>query len=248
MQKFSDIRAALLNEGLWTGGQIDLYGQCLFEPGARLYHQVRIVNCQLGAYSYVNANSSLSNVKVGRYCSIASEVLLGLDRHPTDWVSTSPFPFDNVGHPPLWQRFEPTHRFSGSSPLITIEDDVWIGARVIVAGARPITIGRGSIIAAGSVVTKNIPPYSIVGGNPARYIRARFSAELIAKIQATRWWDFDVYRFSSEHLSEVLPWDKPDDFVEYWECKGKAAFADYALPGELKKVWKDSAGNWIFGR
>jgi len=123
MQNVSDLRPQLLKEGLWTGGNFDLFGFLKFEPGARLYRQVRVINSHIGAYSYINANSAITNVKIGRYCSIASDVLIGLDRHPTDWVSTSPFPFDNVGYPTEWKRFQPTHRFYGGASLTTIEDD-----------------------------------------------------------------------------------------------------------------------------
>lgn len=230
-------------EGLWLGGGLNLTGHLVFEEGARIYSGVSIINSKMGAYSYLNANVKLFNVEIGRYCSIGQEVMIGLDRHPTDWVTSSPLPYSfNVGYPPLWQPFRPTHGFNGCPELVTIEDDVWIGTRAIIAANRPLTIGRGSIIAAGAVVTKDVEPYSIVGGNPARYIRSRFSASLIHRLQLSGWWKYDFYRYIHDNTSNPLTWENPAVFLDWLENHQDGALQNYVLPNEWKTIYVNSLG------
>lgn len=119
---------------------------------------------------------------VGNYCSIAAGLTVFRRNHPADTLSQHPFFFnresgilekDNVGE-------------VAENPL-TIEDDVWIGAHVIVL-PRCRRIGVGAIVGAGSVVTKDVPPFTIVGGNPARRLGERFAPDTVARIMETKWW------------------------------------------------------------
>lgn len=127
-----------------------------------------------------------SNLVVGNFCSIAANVKVYLGgNHRIDWVTTYPFGhinqeifnlFDGTGHP----------QTKGD---VNIGNDVWIGDNVVIMSG--ITIGDGAVIANNSHVVKNVEPYSIVGGNPAKLIKYRFSKEIIEKLLEIKWWYWD---------------------------------------------------------
>jgi acetyltransferase-like isoleucine patch superfamily enzyme len=153
---------------------------------------------EIGRHTYGNVNvkryeGSDSKVAIGAYCSIASDVVFitgGI--HPLDWVSQYSFRI----------QFDMPGAFKDGMPIsngpISVGNDVWISTGVIILSG--ITIGDGATIAAGSVVTKNVPPYAIVGGNPARVIRQRFSEEIINKLIEIAWWDWD-----DDKIKEAVP-------------------------------------------
>jgi chloramphenicol O-acetyltransferase type B len=121
---------------------------------------------------------------VGRYCSIADDVTILLGgNHSTDWVSTFPF-----GQIMADGKSLPQQEFSNGD--VTIGNDVWIGAGVLILSG--ITIGSGAVIGARSVVTRDIAPYSVTAGNPARHIRYRVPEELIPSLLEIGWWDWPV--------------------------------------------------------
>jgi len=123
---------------------------------------------------------------IGKFCSIAAETrfLMNGGNHHTSWVSTYPFPIFGHG----WERAMPD-----SWPVkgdTVVGNDVWIGyGCTIMPGVR---IGDGAIIASCSVVTKDVRPYSVVGGNPAGIIRQRYDDATIQRLLALRWWDWDI--------------------------------------------------------
>lgn len=144
----------------------------------------------LGNFSYVSNDSSLINVTVGRFCSIAPYVQLGLAPHPSRViVSTYPafYTDQNIGCP---LSFRKDKIFDDSVLKTSIGHDVWIGSNVILPGG--IDVGIGAIIAAGAVVVKDVPPYAVVGGNPAKIIRYRFSDEQIKVLLASEWWNWSI--------------------------------------------------------
>ena len=134
---------------------------------------------------------------IGKFCSIASGVrfLMGSANHRISSVST--YPFHVFGG--FWAENTPPHLdqlpFKGDT---VIGNDVWIGRKSFFLPG--VKVGDGAIIAARSVVTRNVEPYTVVGGNPARTIRKRFDEELIDLLLALRWWDFDP-----ERLANFLP-------------------------------------------
>ena len=149
-----------------------------------------VLSGKIGYGSYTGPNCYIIG-EIGRFCSIASEVRTILGNHPTrDFVSTSPCFYSTDKQ--NGESFVTENRFSEVKTVhdkcpVVIEDDVWIGEHAsILAG---ITIGTGSIVAAGAVVTKDVAPYSIVAGVPAREIRKRFSDENISYLLRLRWWD-----------------------------------------------------------
>ena len=123
---------------------------------------------------------------IGNFCSIAGNVkiLLG-GNHRTDWVTT--FPFGHI-HTNVFNTFDGKGHPSTKGDVI-IGNDVWIGMNVTIMSG--INIGDGAVIANSSVVVKNVETYSIVGGNPSRFIKYRFSQEQIKKLLEIKWWDWD---------------------------------------------------------
>ena len=149
-----------------------------------------LAKCVFGSSSYVAQNSTLVNVTVGRYCSIGQHVEIGMYRHPArDFVATHPAFFSPTNEAVL-QHFVDIPRFEEEPLPTTLGSDVWIGNNAMIPGG--IRIGHGAVVAAGAVVTKDVPPYAIVGGNPARVIRYRFNDDDIAFLLSHPWWELDM--------------------------------------------------------
>lgn len=123
----------------------------------------------------------ISDLYIGRYCSIAQNVIVDCGfHHRVDFVTTYPL---NV----FFEKLKHITGHPKSKGDVVIGNDVWIGEGTILMGG--ITIGDGAVIGAGSLVTKNVEPYQIVGGVPARFIKNRFPAEQVAKLLKLKWWD-----------------------------------------------------------
>jgi acetyltransferase-like isoleucine patch superfamily enzyme len=150
-----------------------------------LFQGVYLSGTSLGDYSYIQAGSVSSNADIGPFCSIGPGVSIGLSAHPTTMLSTSPVFYDP--RQPLPEFLTDRVRFEASASRTEIGADVWIGQGALLkAGVR---IGVGAVVGAGAVVTRNVESYQIVAGNPARFIRARFPADLAAALVASRWWE-----------------------------------------------------------
>lgn len=146
----------------------------------------------LGAFSYVaGATRDTLKMRVGRYCSIARGINIVSGSHPIDAVTTSPFFYGHYHSRHIPEVINRSERSEFSRDLGNVEvgHDVWIGGYCVLKGG--IKIGHGSIIAAGSVVVKDVPPYTIVGGNPSRLIRPRFNEEIAHRLLKSKWWTVD---------------------------------------------------------
>lgn len=151
---------------------------------------VSIDSSAIKSLSYVSYNSRIVECDIGKFCSIGPNVQIGLAPHPVrGFVSTYPafFSTENSGCP---IPFVSERKFDDSVPRTTIENDVWIGSDVIIPGG--VRIANGAVIAAGSVVVKDVPPYAIVGGNPARLIRSRFDESQVLMLNEIKWWEWSV--------------------------------------------------------
>ncbi len=153
---------------------------------AKIYSGCNVINTSVDRYSYLGYDCEVVNCEIGCFCSIASGVRIGGAEHPFDWMSTSPV-FQNVKHSGPKKRF--ARLDLPTSKKTVIGHDVWIGYNVIVKAG--VTIGNGAVIGAGAVVTKDVPPYAVIAGNPGKVIKYRFNDETIEKLDKFQWWDMD---------------------------------------------------------
>lgn len=162
----------------------------------------------IGRYSYFASGSQVSMAKFGSFCSIGPHLICGYGDHPTDFVSTSPV-FFSTGKQ-CGVSFSDEDLFAERKEIL-VGHDVWIGARVFIRDG--IKIGNGAIIAAGSVVVKDVPEYAIVGGVPAQIIRYRFTEKMIDQLLKLTWWDWNESKlrhaqkyFASNDINSFIDW------------------------------------------
>lgn len=164
--------------------------------------KVKFLCSKINKYSYIGKGTSIIHCDIGAFCSIAGDCVIGLGNHTLQHLSTSPiFTERNNGTRYRWCNSSSVNPYS----RIVIGNDVWIGAKVIVMGG--VTIGDGAVIGAGSIVTKDVPPYAIVAGVPAKIIRYRFDPSVIDKLLELQWWNYDesvlrnkLHLFQSENI------------------------------------------------
>lgn len=164
---------------------------------------VNIINAEIGLGTYIGNRSCFYNTKIGRFCSIGSNVEIVFNNHPTNFVTTYMYFFDATSKyafsvdnkvPCTWGlKADNTHS-------VIIGNDVWIGNGVKIKGG--VKIGNGAVIGMGAVVTKDVPPYAIVGGCPAKVIRYRFDEETIKRLEESKWYD--------------MPLDKIKEYSKYF--------------------------------
>ncbi len=161
-------------------------------------------------YTYIGAGTTVTHTDVGAFCSIAAGAAIGGGGHDLAAVSTSPIFCE--GKNVFGINFA-TNKFNPYKKT-TIGNDVWIANRAIIL--QGITIGNGAVVGAGAVVTKDVPPYAIVAGNPARIIRYRFPDNTIHSLQEIAWWNWDdtkLINCGTEMASpeRMIRWDKENE-------------------------------------
>ncbi len=157
-----------------------------------VYNNCNVNNVEFSDFIYIANNTKIYNAKIGKFCSIGSNVQIGLGKHPTNMVSTFPAFYSPKAQCQI--SFTSKNQFI-EEETIHIGNDVWIGNNVIILDG--VNIGDGAIIAAGAVVTKNVDPYGIYGGIPAKLIRFRFTKEQIRQLLDIMWWNDDI-----EHIKQ----------------------------------------------
>lgn len=185
---------------------INVNGWCVFAE-----EHVRILNCELngtswfGLYSYINNGIIRSYSEIGRFCSIGRNVSIGLGVHD----------YNNFSTHPLWEVLgsKLDSSFVCHNRRVIIGNDVWIGDRVLInSGVR---LGDGCVVAAGSVVVKDVPPYAIVGGIPAKIIKYRFPDNIIEKLMYIKWWNYSIEQISVSKSQDIYK------FIEKIESLGE---------------------------
>ncbi len=169
----------------------------------------------LGAFSYQVSGYCFA-ARIGRYCSFGEEVQIGRQDHPLTWASTSPAFYVHGRLFALKGGFEGaeeyhSYRFQNVGPptkaqITTIGNDVWIGHGAMIRAG--VTIGDGAIVAARAVVAGDVPPYAVVAGNPARVKKYRFEPDMMAQMQAAKWWQYAPWQ-----LAHLTP-SKPQEFID----------------------------------
>lgn len=156
----------------------------------------------LGDYSYISGpRAYVETAQIGKFCSIARQVVIGPGDHDLAAATTHPFPLS-----PAYGRLAPVARAAVQKAPPVIGNDVWIGMNAIIL--RGVAIGDGAVVAANSVVTRDVAPYTVVGGNPARLLKPRFPAEVAEALQRSRWWDWSdqelTARLEDFHSAEAF--------------------------------------------
>lgn len=153
----------------------------------------RLMNTVVGNYSRVKPGCVIKNAIIGKYCSIANDVMIGIGQHPTFLLSTNSVFYK----PGLTDIFARSIDYN-EEPQTIIGNDVWIGNGALVMDG--VKIGDGAIIAARAVVTKDVPPYSIVGGVPSRILKYRFNFDVICELEKWQWWNLE-----ESDILQILP-------------------------------------------
>jgi acetyltransferase-like isoleucine patch superfamily enzyme len=152
---------------------------------AKIESGCNIVNLIMGKHSFCGYDCEIVNCEIGSFCSIANNVIIGGPMHPMNWVSMSPVFYK--GRDSVKAKFS-THELPPAKKTI-IGHDVWIGQYALIK--QGVHIGTGAVRGMGSVVTKDVEPYSIVAGSPARELRKRFDEVTINKLLKSKWWEYD---------------------------------------------------------
>ena len=150
---------------------------------AKVYGRVQVSNSTMDDYSYVGRDARIIYSDIGKFCSIAGEAKVGMGTHTLDKISTSPvFTESNNATKHRWVDYSTENPYR----RVKVGNDVWIGTRAMIMGG--VTIGDGAVVGAGAIVTRDVPPYAVVVGVPARVIKYRFSQEQINMLLDHPWW------------------------------------------------------------
>ncbi|HRX01302.1 MAG TPA: CatB-related O-acetyltransferase [Cyclobacteriaceae bacterium] len=171
----------------------------LVSPKAKTTSPCHINDSSVGDYTYMSRNCWISKTKIGKFCSIGPNLVCGWGVHPVDGISTSPMFYSTLMQ--NGTTLSATNKVQERKPIV-IGNDVHIGMNVTILDG--ITVGNGAVIGAGTLVSKDVPAYAIVVGNPMRVLRYRFSEEIIDQLQAVAWWDWPIEEL---HRVEKLLFD-----------------------------------------
>lgn len=200
--------ADLERHGLVLGEGPGPQGTLQFEAPAYPFGH-RLKNCTVGAFAFFNAAGQTSAYRVhfGRYTQIGESSVIGPPEHPQDWFSSHPFTFTRPHlMPSIYRTAEFARLAPGADAGASWADDqpnqTWIGHEAYVGVGcfvrRGVHIGHGAVLGARSVATRDIPPYAVAVGSPARVVRLRFAESLVERLLALAWWNYDLAPFKHQ--------------------------------------------------
>lgn len=176
----------------------------VIDPKSCIYRFCKVKGSKIGAYSYIGNGTTLENAEIGKFCSISDNCRIGMGSHTLNLLSTCSLFTEAVnGTQYKWVENDVN---AVESKKVIIGNDVWIGYQSIILGG--VKIGDGAVVGAGAVVVKDVPPYAVVGGVPAKVIKYRFSEEIISNLCVYKWWDLpedvlkeNIILFQSDNFS-----------------------------------------------
>lgn len=193
---------------LWAKGLKKIKGSAIrnskIDSTSKIESGSHIINTVMGKHSFCGYNCEIINTEIGSFCSIANGVIIGGGMHPYDWVSMSPVFYE--GRDSVKAKFSEHQRDPVKKTIIG--HDVWIGQNTLIK--QGVHIGTGAVVGMGSVVTKNVSPYAIVVGSPAKEIKKRFDSKLIEKIINSKWWEFNDKKLASF----AVHFKNPNNFIK----------------------------------
>lgn len=184
--------------------------RCQMEEYVNIAHHAELKDCRIGKRTSIGRYTKIRNAEIGRYCSLSWNVSIGAPSHPVDSVSMHAFSYrskfglcrdtpETLAFPDkIWKK-------------VVIGNDVWIGCNVVIKSG--ITIGDGAVIGAGAVVLKDVLPYEVVAGVPAKRIRFRFSENTISRLENIKWWDWSDKEIK-KNISLFSPHNKIEENSE----------------------------------
>ncbi len=187
----------------------NIIGNSTIEENITILKNTMIANSSVGKFTYFAESCIFQNCEIGRYCSIAPNVLAGLGRHPLAKNVSTSLAFYRASA--VIKTYVKENLFNEEYLPISIGNDVWIGTRAIIMDG--VTIGDGAVIAAGALVTKNVAPYAIVAGVPAKLLRKRYTQDSIDRLLILKWWERDELWIKRN----IQLFNNIDKFIEYAE-------------------------------
>lgn len=176
-------------------------------PTAKVESGSSVFYSSMDRYSFCGYDCDIFYAEIGRFTSIANHVVIGGAKHPMKWVGMSPVFYQ--GRDSVRKKFSeyPLEK----SAITLIGNDVWIGRSAIIISG--VSIGDGAVVGAGSVVTKDVPAYGVVAGNPAKLLRYRFEEDIRSNLKDIKWWDLDEVILVK--LADYIK--DPEEFIDAYQ-------------------------------
>jgi virginiamycin A acetyltransferase len=169
-----------LHQSVKIAKNVDL-SNCTVEENVSFAHHASVNNTHIGRFTSIGRFSKITHADIGSFCAISWDLTINAIQHPLDHITVHAFPYV--------PQYGLTDQRQDMIKRVKIGHDVWIGANSVIMPG--ITIGNGAVIAAGAVVTKDVPDYAVVGGVPAKILKYRFDAEIIQVLSETQWWNLE---------------------------------------------------------